>query len=209
MKATRYRSGPGSHRLPGRRARTRFSFHGTIAAGSGPSAIVAGDFTGDGVLDLAVADSNSGAGLHPPEQRQRDVLRPRDLPCRQLAPRWWRATSATATSTWPSPTPTRDDVSVLLGNGDGTFQPQRHDSGPASDPRRRSWRPISTATAASTWPPANVRLGRHLRCSWATATARSRTSRQRRGRCPSAPSTGRFQRRRPYSTSSVANQYSE
>ena len=37
-----------------------FQLSGTIAAGSGPSAIVAGDFTGDGVLDLAVADSNSG-----------------------------------------------------------------------------------------------------------------------------------------------------
>ena len=36
-----------------------FQFSYTIAAGAGPSAIVDGDFTGDGMLDLAVADSNS------------------------------------------------------------------------------------------------------------------------------------------------------
>ena len=44
--------------------------------GSGPDALVAGDFNGDGRTDLAVANDGS------------------------------------------------NDVSVLLGNGDGTFQPQ-------------------------------------------------------------------------------------
>ena len=44
--------------------------------GASPVAIVAGDFTGDGRIDLAVANEND------------------------------------------------DTVSVLLGNGDGTFQPQ-------------------------------------------------------------------------------------
>ena len=37
----------------------------------------------------------------------------------------WRGTSTvTAAPTWPSPTPFENDVSVLLGNGDGTFQNQ-------------------------------------------------------------------------------------
>ena len=48
----------------------------TNAVGSSPSAIMAGDFTGDGKLDLAVVNNVS------------------------------------------------NDISVLLGNGDGTFQPQ-------------------------------------------------------------------------------------
>ena len=38
----------------------------------------------------------------------------------------WRGTStATAAPTWPSPTSGSNDVSVLLGNGDGTFQNQK------------------------------------------------------------------------------------
>src|SRR2546421_485393 len=48
----------------------------TVATGQGPRALVAGDFTGDGQLDLATANADS------------------------------------------------NDVSVLVGNGDGTFVPQ-------------------------------------------------------------------------------------
>ena len=42
-------------------------------------------------------------------------------------------------------------VSVLLGNGDGTFQPQVTYAGGVRAPVR-SWRATSRATASSTWP---------------------------------------------------------
>ena len=61
-------------------------------------------------------------------------------------------------------------VSVLLGNGDGTFQPQVTYA-VGSDPTP-SWRVTSTATAGSTWPSSTV-IGTPCRCCWATATARS------------------------------------
>ena len=110
----------------------------------------------------------------------------------------WRATStATAASTWPSQTIcTTNTVSVLLGNGDGTFQPQvtyavglesGRDRGGRLQ-RRRPHRP-GRRKRRSTTP---------CRCCWATATARSsprsptRWGRSRRDR------GGRLQRRRPH-----------
>ena len=42
-------------------------------------------------------------------------------------------------------------MSVLLGNGDGTFQPQVDLRGGVSAPTP-SWRATSAATAAPTWP---------------------------------------------------------
>ena len=87
-------------------------------------------------------------------------------------PRSWRATSpATAAPTWPSPTYGGNDVSVLLGNGDGTFQPQVTYA-VGSDPTR-SWRATSTATAAPTWPSPTSGDDTTCRCCWATATAPS------------------------------------
>ena len=74
--------------------------------GSDPDAIVAGDFNGDGHLDLAVANAGD------------------------------------------------DTVSVLLGNGDGTFQPQVTYA-VGTDPESRSWRVTSPATAGLTWPSPN------------------------------------------------------
>ena len=97
------------------------------AVGSSASPIATGDFTGDGNLGLAVVNQGSdsvtilpgnGDGTFQPQV-------PRLPVGSSSRRRSWRATStATAASTWPSPTAGIDEVSMLLGNGDGTFQPR-------------------------------------------------------------------------------------
>ena len=94
----------------------------TYAVGTDPIAIVAGDFTGDGQLDLAVADSPSivrTSGERAAGQRRRDLRSPRS-PTRSghriRDRRSWPGTSpATATSTWPSSTTRTSAVSVSAG----------------------------------------------------------------------------------------------
>ena len=124
----------------------------TYAVGSVPDAIVAGDFTGDGRLDLAVANAARRHGVGAAGQRRRH------LPA---------ARSPNAVGSYPDAIVAGDfngdgrldlavanagddTVSVLLGNGDGTFQPQvTYAVGSSPTP---SWRATSTATAGSTWP---------------------------------------------------------
>ena len=168
-------------------------------SGSSPDAIVAGDFNGDGRLDLAVANDGDNDGVGAAGQRRRHLPAPGHLRGRDRTRRAsWRATStATAGSTWPSPTGIDErHVSVLLGNGDGTFQPQvtyavgigprRHRGGRLQ--RRRPPRP-GRRQRRSTTP---------CRCCWATATAPSSPrSPTRSGSDPDAHRGGRLQRRRP------------
>jgi len=102
----------------------QFQLSGTIAVGSGPSALVAGDFNGDGVLDLAVAEANSndvsvllnnGHGtFQAPESYSVG-----EVPLSLVAGDFGNGHLDLATANADS-----DDVSVLLGNGDGTFQAQ-------------------------------------------------------------------------------------
>ena len=101
-----------------------FQLEDTLAAGSGPTGIVAGDFTGDGVLDLAVADSdsnrvsillNNGHGTFGAAQSYLVG----SLPQAVVAGDFGNGHIDLAVAN-----PGSDDVSVLLGNGDGTFQPQ-------------------------------------------------------------------------------------
>ena len=115
--------------------------------GNDPVAIVAGDFNGDGKLDLAVANWVDGtvsscwatatARSSPPSIYAVGNESGRDRGRRLQRRRQAR----------PGRRERRDsnDISILMGNGDGTFQPAV-DYAVGDDPTR-SWRGISTATA--------------------------------------------------------------
>ena len=148
----------------------------TYAVGSDPSAIVAGDFNGDGRTDLAVANSSG------------------------TTPATCRCCWATATAP-SSPGDVRggDRPDRARGgdfNGDGRTdlavanlrliserhvgaagQRRRHLPDPGArtrwgPTRSRSWPATSTATAAPTWP-SRTTAPTTCRCCWATATAPS------------------------------------
>ena len=76
---------------------------------------------------------------------------------------FWRGTStATAAPTWPSPTAGSNDVSVLLGNGDGTFQNQvRYAAGydGPSSPRRGGLQRRRLDRPGRRQPPLQQRVG--------------------------------------------------
>ena len=149
------------------------------AVGQDPDALVAGDFTGDGHLDLAVANMGSndisvllgnGDGTFQPAVEYAAGQGPVALAAGDF------------TGDGKLDLAVVDDgdangngagVSVLLGNGDGTFQPASPTQ--RGSTQRPSWRVTSMATAGSTWPwpaltcpPAPAKSP----CCWATATAR-------------------------------------
>ena len=102
----------------------QFQFAGTIAVGSGPSGLATGDFTGNGLLDLAVAeaDSNTVSVLLNKGNGTFDAPETFDVgefPVAIVAVDFGNGHVDLATANENS-----DDISVLLGNGDGTFQPQ-------------------------------------------------------------------------------------
>ena len=108
-----------------------------------PVAITAGDFTGNGVLDLAVVDqSTDGVSiLEGNGQGGFEALPPissRRRPAQSPTARSWRATSrATASLTWRSRATSSDapdNVSILLGEGNGKFDLQ-----PTTPPGNVSW----------------------------------------------------------------------
>jgi hypothetical protein len=152
-----------------------------VAALGYPSAIVAGDFTGDGRIDLAVAGSHyynsvtftfggesrccwaTATARSSPQSttlwgKPGDLIHPIPL---------WRATSpATAASTWPRHLGAQCRCSWATATA------------PSSPPRRSrrvtaviSWRVTSPATATST-SPSPIYTPTTCRCCWATATAR-------------------------------------
>jgi len=75
--------------------------------GKGPEGIVAGDFNGDGILDLAVAnDTDVGETISILLARAMEHFKPRRSTPRAGFPRSWPPATSTATadSTWSTPT---------------------------------------------------------------------------------------------------------
>ena len=179
----------------------------TYAVGSYPDAIVAGDFTGDGRTDLAVANGHrqyrvgaagqgrrhlpapghlrGGAGPrrdrggrlhrrrpHRPGrrkrrrqhrvgaagQRRRHVPAPGHLRgrARSQTPSWRATSPATAASTWPSQTTATTPCRCCWATATAPSSP-RSPTRSGAESRSRSWRATSTATAASTWPSQTLR----------------------------------------------------
>ncbi len=100
------------------------------AVGSNPRAIVAGDLTGDGHLDLAVANYVSGTvsvllgdgdGTFAPQVTYAVGQRPDAIVAGDFS---GDGRLDLAVANWTSPAALTSTVSVLLGDGDGTFAPQ-------------------------------------------------------------------------------------
>jgi hypothetical protein len=125
--------GAGTYTLTTQAAPTTVPFQ-PLPAGPDPTAIVAGDFTGDGHLDLAVANEDInqiGSVLGPGSVSvllgngdgtfQAPVTYPVGLVPDAIVAADFTGNGHLDLSVADSGS---DEVSVLLGNGDGTFQPQ-------------------------------------------------------------------------------------
>ena len=172
---------------PGRRQRSRDQRHVSVLLGNGDGtfqpqvtyavgsvqgALVAGDFTGDGQLDLAV-DCAQRRRVGAAGQRRRHVPAPGHLrrgghdPDAIVAGDFngdGRLDLAVATAARLT-----QSTGALLGNGDGTFQSQSSHRTRWGRTQAASWRATSPATASSTSPS---RTQRSTRCLGAAGQRR-------------------------------------
>ena len=129
----------------------------TFAVGYGPRSVVTGDFNGDGRIDLAVTDATgvsvllgNGDGTFQPA-----VEYAAGHVSYAIVTGDFNGDGITDLAVANSGNLFFDvgdpgEVSILLGNGDGTFRPPSNT--PRESPRPPSSPPISTTTAIVTWP---------------------------------------------------------
>ena len=107
-----------------------FQTHADYATGASPKQVVVGDFNGDGKLDLAITNAASntmsvllgnGDGTFQPHVDYATPVRPQWLVVADFN-NDGKLDLATANY---GPDYSEGSVSMFLGNGDGTFQPQK------------------------------------------------------------------------------------
>ena len=176
----------------------------TYAAGYQPDAIVAGDFTGNGILDLAVANAGlspnfagtvsvllgNGDGTFQPQVTYAAGIHPTAIVAGDFTGNGKLDLAVSDAGSYAannSLIPGTSGISVLLGNGDGTFQTQVFLTPWSRGCKGRWWLGTSTTTATSTWPSPTRSATAYL-CSWATATGLSITRSPTRSVRPQHPS---------------------
>ena len=152
----------------------QFNSAGTITVGSAPSALAVGDFTGDGVLDLAVADANSDDVYILLNKGNGTFLAPQAYPVGSV-PLGLVAVRDFGNGhmlIWQPPTRTRT-TSQCCWAMETVPSGRRCGSRPGAFPQHL-WQPALAGTIAPTWRSLTS-VPMTSPCSWGEETALSRT----------------------------------